>query len=713
MVPWRRVFTTNYDDVFENACSAVGKRVDVIGPLDDSSRISKKSFASVHLNGSIRRVDSASIWNDLKLTQQSYDSGSAMEGEWGALFRADLQAAQAVFFVGYSLGDLDIRRLLFEEQLKDKSFFVLGVNPSMDTAHRASKYGLLVAAGVEEFAEQIRQAKSVFVPDENPTPLNFSLTPYEFDVLPSSLEDRNVFDLLLFGRIRPELIGATYLGQFNYCCPREAVDLALDRIEHGTKIVVLHSALGNGKTVALECLKYVTHAANRSVYTLSNRGENLAEELQTSLLGSTRPVFFIDNYVEWLDVLPMFGAHQSEQFTLVVSARSSSHDLLIDRLVKEVGSDDLFEIGIDRISEVEADCLVEYFDEFGLWGEEATQSKHRKTRQLLNVCEGEWRAILLKLLESPNIIAKLQALFGALKKEGVYRDPLVRLLVLAVLAYRPATSLLVHLCGDKVLEAGFRKDQVAHELVEFSSTSVGIRSSVTAEALLKQIVDPNLSIQAVIGMLRRADTLPHSPYNSELFKSLIRFSNLHLVLPEKDRGRAGMRIYEAVKHLNNCKQSPLFWLQYAIASLVAQNFERAKAYFDNAYAFANQMYAYETHQIDNHYARFLVERAMHLKNPGDAMSAFREARVLIYSQLTSDRRHYPFRVAAGWSAFYAFFREALGEAELLEIRNAAEYVNDRIDTLPADRSSHRSVVECKKAMESILKDFRKLDAQST
>src|SRR5713226_1792797 len=36
--PWRRLYTTNYDDVFELACSNIGKRVDSVVPLDDISQ---------------------------------------------------------------------------------------------------------------------------------------------------------------------------------------------------------------------------------------------------------------------------------------------------------------------------------------------------------------------------------------------------------------------------------------------------------------------------------------------------------------------------------------------------------------------------------------------------------------------------------------------------------------------------------------------------
>jgi hypothetical protein len=228
-VPWRRVYTTNYDDVFELACGEIGKRVDSVTPLDESSQIPKKNTVCVHLNGFVRTTTRDSVWNDLKLTQHSYESGSALDSDWGTLFRADLQAAQAIFFVGYSLYDLDVRRLLFEEQLVDKSFFVLGPKPDLATAHRAGKYGLLIAAGAEEFADQLANLRKTYAPQENTAPISFSIVPYEASVVPVSMEDRSVFDLLLFGRLKPELLSASFLGQVNYCGPRKTNELALAR----------------------------------------------------------------------------------------------------------------------------------------------------------------------------------------------------------------------------------------------------------------------------------------------------------------------------------------------------------------------------------------------------------------------------------------------------------------------------------------------------
>jgi hypothetical protein len=470
-------------------------------------------------------------------------------------------------------------------------------------------------------------------------------------------------------------------------------------------VIVLHSSLGNGKTVALESIKYLAHSKGYKVFSLVNRGDSLGEELQTALLGPEKKVFFIDNYVEWLDVLSTFGTHRSEDFTLVLSARSASNDVLIDRLSRNLEGMDIVELPVDQLVREDIEWIVQYFNDFGIWGDKASLSRESKIRFLTKTCKGEWSAILLKILESPHIVEKLQSLFSALKKSGIYRESIVQLLILAVLAYTPETYVLVDLCGDKILEGGFRQDPVAKELLEFGRTSVGMRSSVTAEVLLRQVVDPNLAITALIGLIGRADKLVHmSDYNRELFKNLVRFSNLHLVFPEKDRGRACMRVYESIKQLQNCKRSPLFWLQYAIAALVSQSFDRAKTYFDSAYSFAKEMYEYDSYQIDNHYARFLLERAVFSRDASSAMAVFRETRGLLFAQLVNERLHYPYRAAAHWGAFYETFRTTLSEKDKAEIKDAAGYVSKLINGLPPDRSNHRSVIECWRAMQQILND---------
>jgi hypothetical protein len=249
-LPWRVVYTTNYDDVFERSCSEIGKEVVSYSGTTTVGRVTKGTLPCIHLNGFIRTATEDSLTHELKLTTTSYSSVSAMNDEWTDRFRFDLHAAQAIFFVGYSLADLDLRRLLFEEELKEKSFFILKKDPILADAHRASLYGLLVAKGSDAFADQITSfLKSYSVPPDV-TPLSHCIKQYTPTPASSPIEDRYLFELVLSGKLHTEYVPSSYLGQVVYCGIRSAV-VHFERIlEPGVGVIYFHSSLGNGKTVA-------------------------------------------------------------------------------------------------------------------------------------------------------------------------------------------------------------------------------------------------------------------------------------------------------------------------------------------------------------------------------------------------------------------------------------------------------------------------------
>ncbi len=102
------------------------------------------------------------------------------------------------------------------------------------------------------------------------------------------------------------------------------------------------------------------------------------------------------------------------------------------------------------------------------------------------------------------------------------------------------------------------------------------------------------------------------------------------------------------------RKNPLFWLQYAIACTVFEEFDPADKYFDTAYALAETK-EFNAFQIDNHYARFLLMRAIRSKDPANCMKSFRDARKLIFEQIQTERLHYPFSVATNIAEFYDQF----------------------------------------------------------
>jgi len=138
-IPWRRIYTTNYDNVMETAYAQAGRKLVPVTSDSEVSDIPKKSTLCIHLNGYVDLLKAKSLDGDLKLTEFSYVTSSIASSAWAGQFRDDIRIAKAVFFVGYSLADLDVQRLLFESQiLNDKCMFVIGENPTQTTIQRAS-----------------------------------------------------------------------------------------------------------------------------------------------------------------------------------------------------------------------------------------------------------------------------------------------------------------------------------------------------------------------------------------------------------------------------------------------------------------------------------------------------------------------------------------------------------------------------------------------
>src|SRR5579862_8578328 len=60
-VPWRRIYTTNYDDVLESAYRTMGKRIQSITMSDSLRDVPEETILAVHLNGYVERTNRSNI----------------------------------------------------------------------------------------------------------------------------------------------------------------------------------------------------------------------------------------------------------------------------------------------------------------------------------------------------------------------------------------------------------------------------------------------------------------------------------------------------------------------------------------------------------------------------------------------------------------------------------------------------------------------------
>lgn len=102
-LPWRRIYTTNYDDAVEfispdRPCF----NYDEIRPR----RISEGTL--IHLHGVIRSTNPDNVLQQLVLGERAYVRQHLEKSPWYDEFDRDVRFADATFFLGYSLKDQHI-----------------------------------------------------------------------------------------------------------------------------------------------------------------------------------------------------------------------------------------------------------------------------------------------------------------------------------------------------------------------------------------------------------------------------------------------------------------------------------------------------------------------------------------------------------------------------------------------------------------------------
>ncbi|MDQ6651592.1 MAG: SIR2 family protein, partial [Acidobacteriota bacterium] len=522
--PWKRVYTTNYDNVAEMSAARAGKRLTPVTLSDDRRDVPTTGMLSVHLNGYIDRLTQSNLWSEIKLTDTSYLTASIAQSPWCVLLRQDIEAARAVFFVGYSTSDLDIRRILFEsDTLREKCFFVLGT-PDASTIRRVSRFGVLASLDATAFAEALRKKSQTYTPPDSTPPFEHCFRKYIVEGPSDSFTDRYIFDLLLFGSMKPQLVWQSFHDNLRYLIARRAVELAVSRIESGSKAVVIHSDLGNGKTATVEGLKVRATERGFDVYSLSVRGESLFEELEWICKSGRRTILIVETYPDWFDVIDYIGLNSPKTISLMLTARTSTHDVTFDRLSDKLATEKIIEISVDRLTADECEGIVDLFDEYGLWGDLASKSRRAKLEYLNIKCHAQWHAILINRFQSPQIQKRFAPILESLSKKKPNYEIVIAILLLTVLDYLPSLDVLITMCGSDVLEQSFRRDLSVTELIDTASGRVVLRSSVAGQFILKQIADPNVVVGVLARMTKAADAQAGpSTFYFGLLKALTRF----------------------------------------------------------------------------------------------------------------------------------------------------------------------------------------------
>ena len=355
---------------------------------------------------------------------------------------------------------------------------------------------------------------------------------------------------------------------------------------------------------------------------------------------------------------------------------------------------------LNVLSEIEITNLIILLNRAGLWGEYASKNERFKFDMIQHDCKSNIRLLLLKLLNSPSIINRFKEAINNVKDRKNFFEAITLILVSKVFGFSIDLEDLTYILDTEVLnKPAFQKDVAVRELVNFDQGKIIVKSSILSQVILSNILHSGGIVDTLIKVCKRLDTRRDDKNVRIILKELLSFSNLQRIL-QKDTADYKfniLRFFEEIRNTKFCHVNPHFWLQYAIARLAEREYELADSYFKTAYSYADKIEWFDSYQIDNHHARYLIENEIYNGSIESCMSQFLKAHKILTNQHDKNRtRHYPFRVAQNYYPFYEKYFKALKKQDKIIFIHSCKEILGRIELYMQSVDNYRIRSEVKK-----------------
>lgn len=710
-LPWFRIYTTNYDNVLDKAWQDAGKRLKTAVLSDRQDLHQDKRTLCVCLNGSLTRLSEEKLSEEIKLTNSSYLTDTFRSSPWLSFFQTDLKTAKAVFFIGYSMQyDLDIKRIIFENKdLREKTFFIMWDKESRANIMLVEKFGEPHPIGIQAFADMVKEEQKSYkvVKPMFQTLLCFDKVEISKNI--PSVTDREAFDLFLKGnmgswdKIYYSLTSPTSVP---FCIHRTALNAAMNQIKEGERNIVIHSSLGNGKTMFMMSLATLLSRNGYSVYYFKRYRTSLARELEGICETASPTVILFDRYADSIPYLETLKNFRTDQ-VLVIADRSAMNDICYGKISSLFG--DFVTIDLNKLDDDEINQLCNLFTRYGLWGDKSNYRDDEKQEFVAHENRRSMAKAIIQLLHSPNILNEYKRLIDDIRNKKGYYDALIYILISQVAGFSVDTDDLVNIFDANQLNSpSFRNNASVREFIDFDGNKIKETSSLFARVLLEEVFNTDVIVDVMISIFKRLNDQRSRREVRSVLRKMMTYSNLQQILNKNDHNYKSnlLYYYDSIHTLGFCAENPHFWMQYAILKLSEYDYVTAQIYFDNAYSFAKKQKDFDTYQIDNHYARYILENEVANGSQATCMKAFEEAHnALMNPKHKVDSYYYPYRVAQNYYPFYERFFKGMNKNEQNVFSTACTSMLNRIKwylNSTTTLEGRKDVLRAKDYMERIL-----------
>jgi len=664
-IKWKRIYTTNYDNSIELALRSNGQRGECITLDDDPQVYYKKENICVHINGNISSLRQDTIPDSFKLSTASYLSpDSFINSKWFYSFKKDLEKASAIVFVGYSLYDIDIQKILFgSPHFKEKTFFITYPEESKKSLFELSEFGKVYRIGVSGFAKEIIDNMPKKVDTEAFWLESFS--EYIISHETTDIRDQNIYDFLLHGKLESHFFddAITNVQQLPYLIIRDKLDDALRLLQEKNFLTVI-SDFGNGKTVFLRELASALAMNGKQVFLMYDYDSNYIDDIDKIRSLNTEIYLIIDNYENCFDAVKYLVTINDNNIKVILSTRTNNQGHLYDEFES---LDNMLEISVDILSDLEISKLSNIIENAALWGEQAGFPDLKKQSIIKDDNRAQLSHTLLNLLNAPQMKGRIDNLLAPLLEVPEYQDTILGICILEIMNHPLKFSSISEISlSNTIYKTELSKNQNFIQLFPSRQDMVLGNSSLFARNLLSFHFKGIYTVNKLLKIVTKYHKLRHNSHiEADIYKSLLRFSFIERVLPHDSKRNMLIRYYEQLKsRIVGLERTPHFWLQYAMARIAMNDFHNAQNCLETAYAKAHD--EYDTSYLDAQQSRLWIKLALEETDQNRSIELIQKAHRLLKNL---DDNQYKYRQV---EAYFDYF-----EAKYMTLskKNKAKFIS--------------------------------------
>jgi len=668
-LPWRRIYTTNYDDALEVGLKKAGRAVRSFSYLDQKPR-ELWAGSVIHLHGDLRGLTEENALSRLVLGEKSYVEQQLKKSTWFSEFVRDLRFSAACFFVGYSLSDHHISALLLQDpSVTKKTYFASGAELDPITRSRLGSYGNILPIASENFGRAISGIPAPR-PISDPHKLRsfVYLDPFKDKktLLPPTADE--VMRLMTFGTFNAQRC-LSALPDARYLIPRKydvgAVRKSLDAVD----CVLLHSNIGNGKTLFLYILAYFLSSDGYQCFLLKPRPEIREEEIEV-LRSFESPVIMIDSFIDGVALSKRILAALPGA-KLVITMRTGIQDVRRHELQEALPSN-RHEQDLNRLHD---DDRRDFFDLLSSAGATVDDMEDTIVRAR------DVRDVVLTLYRNEGVRKNINDALAMRLTDGDVKRVIIMSSLLKALGQDDDAASFIRVSTGLDLYVQLRKlDEFASDMFSAGDDGVYVRSALFAEYLMAEQFEPGEVLNCAFDLIVTAVAHKSDRRYRSAMSALMQMTNLKKLLRQTpDYLLEIVGLYERLRTVAQVNDEPLFWLQYAIAMIEMGDLASAEKFIETSYARARKLPEFKTFQIDTQALRLYL-----LLEAGSAGSVSRVALILDKGKLVREmlgnetHRSHALRVLRD---FAPFLQRRIGDLTGEERRELAALLDSLVEAV--------------------------------